>query len=170
MEEDDPTRDRSRFGISFAPFAPEMICRVNVPKEESMMERLNRYWRAVALIPLLLTATLIAGPAAGQDIDTKGENELRGHAQKIDKTAERAAPEKVVDKIAAQFSGAQFACDNKFVDCGGGTPPGKKTMSSPQLERLVKTLRTRFPALGAKGLRFVEVSCLLGLSAPTAQP
>jgi hypothetical protein len=146
-----------------------MICRVNVPKEESMMERLNHYLRAVALIPLLLTATLIAGPAAGQDLDTKGENELRGHAQNIDKTAERAAPEKVVDKIAAQFSGAQFACDNKFVDCGGSTLGTEKTLTSQQLESLVKTLRTGSPSLGTKGLGFGEVSILLGLATRTEQ-
>src|SRR3989442_13960410 len=125
-----------------------MICRVNVPKEESMMERLTRYLRAVALIPLLLTATLIAGPAAGQDIDTKGENELRGHAHNIDKTAERAAPEKVVDKIAAQFSGAQFACDNKFVDCGGSTLGAKKKMRLEQVEGMVENPRDGRPSPG----------------------
>jgi hypothetical protein len=123
--------------------------------------------RGVVVLPLVLAVALIGIPAEAQD--AKGEKELMAHAQKIDKTADRAAPEKVVDKVAAQFSGDQFACDNKFVQCGTSPLGTLKTLNSEQLESLVKTLRTGSPSLGTKGLGFGEISILLALASRTGQ-
>lgn len=126
------------------------------------MGKMKTYFRALLLVPLVLALALIAGRAAGEELDAKGEKELGELGQKVDKTADRAAPEKVVDKIAGQFTGDKFACDNKFVQCGTSPLGTLKTLNSQQLESLVKTLRTGSP--GTKGLGFGEISIALALA------
>ena len=126
------------------------------------MGKMKTYFRALLLVPLVLALALIAGRAAGEELDAKGEKELGELGQKVDTTADRAAPDKVVDKIAVQFCGDKFACDNKFVQCGTSPLGTLKTLNSQQLESLVKTLRTGSP--GTKGLGFGEISIALALA------
>lgn len=128
------------------------------------MGKMTTYFRALPLIPLVLAVALVAGRAAGEEVDAKGEKELAELGQKVDKTADRAAPEKVVDKIAGQFSGDKFACDNKFIQCGTSPLGTLKTLNSQQLENLVKILRTGSPSLATKGLGFGEISIALALA------
>ena len=66
------------------------------------MRVMTKFVITVLLVPFALMVALVGGPAAAQDV--KEDKELTEHAQKIDKTADRAAPEKVVDKIAKQFN------------------------------------------------------------------
>src|SRR5216684_4638439 len=107
------------------------------------MERITRYLRVLPVASLFLTAAFIASPAAGQDLDAKRAQELTELGQKIDKAAERAAPEQVVDKIVGEFKGKNFTFDN------GGTP-------RPLAESDVRALRQK--------LGFGEISILLALA------
>jgi hypothetical protein len=126
-----------------------MMCRLNMPKEESAMKRLNSFLRGVAPIPLILAANLVAGPAAGQDVDTKGENELREQAQRVDKAAGRADAKHVTAKIVDEFKGKTF-------DFGDGKGARALTVADVQSFR-------------QKGLGYGEISILLALASRTGQ-
>ena len=91
------------------------------------MKELNRFLQVVASMPLILAATLVASPAAGQDVDTKGENELREQAQKVDKAASRADAKHVTAKIVDEFKGKTF-------DFGDGK--GARALTAMDVQRL----------------------------------
>jgi hypothetical protein len=57
------------------------------------------------VVPIALTAAIFIRPVAAQDVDAKGGKELTELGQKIDKAANRAGPEQVVDKIVREFKG-----------------------------------------------------------------
>lgn len=107
------------------------------------MRSIIKYWRAMPVVPIVLTAALFVHPVAAQDIDAKGGKELTELGQKIDRAADRAAPEQVVDKIVGEFKGKSFTFDT------GGTP-------RPLAESDVRALRQK--------LGFGEISILLALA------
>ena len=113
------------------------------------MRTMNGYVRVVATIVPLLIAALMAGPVAGQDVDPKGDKELREQAQKIDQAADRADSGRVTPKIVGEFTGKTF-------DFGDGKGPRALTAQD------VQTLRS-------KGLGFGEVTILLALANRTGQ-
>ncbi len=113
------------------------------------MRSITKYWRAMPVIPIVLTVAIFVRPAAGQDVDAKGGKELTELGQKIDKAADRAAPKQVVDKIVGEFNGKTFTFEP------GGTP---RTLT----ESDVRTLR--------KGLGFGEISILLALASQSGKP
>ncbi|PYM07933.1 MAG: hypothetical protein DMD82_04200 [Candidatus Rokuibacteriota bacterium] len=61
--------------------------------------------RALAVAMLVLMAVFFCGPAAGQEVDSKGGRELTELGHKIDKASNRAASDRVVEKIVAEFKG-----------------------------------------------------------------
>jgi hypothetical protein len=107
------------------------------------MGSITKYWRAMPVVPIVLTAAIFIRPVAAQDIDAKGGKELTELGQKIDKAANRATPEQVVDKIVGEFKGKSFTFD------AGGTP-------RPLAESDVRALRQK--------LGFGEISILLALA------
>lgn len=113
------------------------------------MKKFTHSLRAVALVLALLMTTVVAGPAMGQDVDTKGENELREHAQKIDQAAGRADAKHVTTNIVEQWQGKTF-------DFGDGKGPHALTASDVQ-------------SLRQKGLGYGEISILLALANRTGQ-
>ena len=100
---------------------------------------------ALLLTSLVLTGALIAGPAVGQDVDTKGEKELTTVGQKIDKTAAGADGGRVTTRIVDEWKGTKFQFD-------AGSPPRALTAQDVQ-------------DLRAKGLGFGEISTVLALAA-----
>ncbi len=100
---------------------------------------------ALLLVSLALTGVLIAGPAAGQDVDTKGEKELTTVGQKIDKTGASTDSGRVTTRIVDEWKGTQFKFD-------AASPPRELTAQD------VQNLR-------AKRLGFGEISILLALTA-----
>jgi len=99
----------------------------------------------IRLATLALMTSLIATPAAAQQVDTKGEEELTAHSQKVDKTSASADSKHVTDKIVDQWKGAQFTFEKD------GTPR-ELTAKDVQDYR-------------AKGLGYGEISILLALAA-----
>src|SRR5712691_6756453 len=61
--------------------------------------------RALALALLVLMAVFVCGPAASQEVDSKGGRELTELGHKIDKASNRAAPDQVVEKIVGEYKG-----------------------------------------------------------------
>jgi hypothetical protein len=118
-------------------------------EDNGMRIIVDGYVRIVMLISLILTAALMAGPATGQDVDTKGDKELREQAQKIDKAADGANSGRVTPKIVGEFTGKTF-------DFGDGKGPRALTAQD------VQNLRS-------KGLGFGEVTVLLALANRTGQ-
>jgi hypothetical protein len=108
-----------------------------------MTHGIARY--APLFLSLVLPGMLIAGPAAGQDVDTKGEKELTTVGQKIDKTGAGADSGRVTTRIVDQWKGTQFQFD-------AGSPPRALTAQDVQ-------------DLRAKRLGFGEISILLALAA-----
>ena len=96
-------------------------------------------------VPALLAGMLIAGPAAGQAVDTKGEKELTTVGQRIDKTAASADGGRVTTRLVDEWKGTKFQFE-------AGSPPRAFTAQD------VRDLR-------AKGLGFGEISTLLALTA-----
>ncbi len=107
------------------------------------------YVRIVVLIPLILTAALMAGPASGQAVDTKGDNELGKQAQKINEAAGRADSAKVTAKIVGEFNGKTF-------DFADGKGPRALTTQD------VQNLRSQ-------GLGYGEITILLALANRSVQ-
>ena len=108
-----------------------------------MTHGIARY--APLVLSLVLPGMLIAGPAAGQDVDTKGEKELTTVGQKIDKTGASADSGRVTTRIVDQWKGTQFQFD-------AGSPARALTAQDVQ-------------DLRAKRLGFGEISILLALAA-----
>lgn len=108
-----------------------------------MTHGIARY--APLFLSLVLPGMLIAGPAAGQDVDTKGEKELTTVGQKIDKTAAGADDGHVTTRLVEEWKGTTFQFQ-------AGSPPRALTAQDVQ-------------ALRAKGLGFGEISTLLALTA-----
>ncbi len=61
--------------------------------------------RSLAVVPLVLMGVFVVGPAAGEEVDSKGGKELTALSQKIDKASNRAAPDQVVEKIVGEYKG-----------------------------------------------------------------
>lgn len=101
--------------------------------------------RHVLLMSLIVTGALLAGPAAGQDVDTKGEKELATVGQKIDKTGAGADSGRVTTRIVDEWKGTKFKFDST-------SAPRELTTQDVQ-------------DLRAKRLGFGEISILLALAA-----
>ena len=100
---------------------------------------------ALQALPLVLTAILIAGPAAGQEVDAKGEKELTAVGQKIDKTGAAADSGRVTTRIVDEWKGTKFRFD------ATGAP---RELTAQDVQDL-----------RAKRLGFGEISILLALTA-----
>jgi len=100
---------------------------------------------ALVFLVLVLTGMLLAGPAAAQDVDAKGEKELTTVGQKIDKTAAGADGGRVTSRIVEEWKGTKFQFE-------AGSPPRAVTAQDVQ-------------DLRAKRLGFGEISILLALAA-----
>ena len=113
------------------------------------MNTMHRDFRVVALIPPILMAALIAGPASGQAVDAKGDKELRKQAEKINEAAGRADSAKVTANIVGEFNGKTF-------DFADGKGPRALTTQD------VQNLRSQ-------GLGYGEISILLALANRSGQ-
>lgn len=111
-----------------------------------MAETRKRDKAGILLSVLVLTVTLIGGPAAGQELDTKGEKELATRGQKIEKSATQADPGRVTTKIVDEWKGTQFKFD------ATSAPPRELTAQD------VQNLR-------ARRLGFGGITILLALTA-----
>jgi hypothetical protein len=100
---------------------------------------------ALLLMSLVLTGVLLAGPAVGQGVDTKGEKELTTVGQRIDKTGAGADAGRVTTRIVDEWKGTKFQFD-------AGSQPRALTAQDVQ-------------DLRAKRLGFGEISILLALAA-----
>ena len=103
-------------------------------------------------LSLVLPGMLIAGPAVGQDVDTKGEKELTTVGQRIDKTGAGADSGRVTNRIVDEWKGTTFKFDST-------SAPRRLTAQDVQ-------------DLRAKRLGFGEISILLALAAkqPSTNP
>ncbi len=108
--------------------------------------------RALLVVSIVLTGFLLAGPAAAQIIDPKGEKELTTVGQKIDKTGAGADSGRVTTRIVDEWKGTKFTFDST-------SAPRALTAQDVQ-------------DLRAKRLGFGEISILLALAAkqPSGHP
>src|SRR5437867_7248355 len=111
------------------------------------MTKLRIVGSALTLTSIALMIGLVAGPAAAQDVDTKGDKELTQLTQKIDKSAADRDGGRVTSKIVDEWKGTKF----KF-DANANSVPRELTAQD------VRDLR-------AKKLGYGEISILLALTA-----
>ena len=100
---------------------------------------------ALSLASIALMIGLVAGPAAAQDVDAKGDKELTQLTQKIDKSAADRDGSRVTSKIVDEWKGTKFKFD-------ANSAPRELTAQD------VRDLR-------AKKLGYGEISILLALTA-----
>jgi hypothetical protein len=100
---------------------------------------------ALSLTSFALMIGLVAGPAAAQDVDAKGDKELTQLTQKIDKSAADRDGGRVTSKIVDEWKGTKFKFD-------ANSAPRELTAQD------VRDLR-------AKKLGYGEISILLALTA-----
>src|SRR5260370_39631861 len=94
---------------------------------------------ALVFLVLVLTGMLLAGPAAAQDVDAKGEKELTTVGQKIDKTAAGADGGRVASRIVEEWKGGKLQFE-------AGSPPPAITAQD------VQDLRAQRLGLGESAL------------------
>jgi hypothetical protein len=111
------------------------------------MSKLSIVASALSLTSIALMIGLVAGQAAAQDVDAKGDKELTQLTQKIDKSAAERDGGRVTSKIVDEWKGTKF----RF-DANANSVPRELTAQD------VRDLR-------AKKLGYGEISILLALTA-----
>jgi hypothetical protein len=111
------------------------------------MTKLSIVGSALSLTSIALVIGLVAGQAAAQDVDAKGDKELTQLTHKIDKSAADRDGGRVTSKIVDEWKGTKF----RF-DANANSVPRELTAQD------VRDLR-------AKKLGYGEISILLALTA-----
>ena len=109
------------------------------------MTKLSIVGSAFSLTAIALMIGLVAGQAAAQDVDAKGDKELTQLTQKIDKSAANRDGGRVTSKIVDEWKGTKFKFDPN-------STPRELTAQDVQ-------------DLRAKKLGYGEISTLLALTA-----
>jgi len=109
------------------------------------MTKLSIVGSAFSLTAIALIIGLVAGQAAAQDVDAKGDKELTQLTQKIDKSAANRDGGRVTSKIVDEWKGTKFKFDPN-------STPRELTAQDVQ-------------DLRAKKLGYGEISTLLALTA-----
>ena len=109
------------------------------------MTRLDFVRSALSLASIMLMGALFVGHAGAQDVDAKGDKELKSLTQRIDKSAADRDAGRVTARIVDEWKGTPAKFDAK------GAP---RVLTAQDVQNL-----------RAKGLGFGEISILLALTA-----
>ncbi len=105
------------------------------------MRRITKYWRALPVVPIVLTAAIFVPPVAAQDVDAKGGKELTELGQKIDKAADRAAPEQVILLALSNQSGKSVSDILAMRQSGEGWGELARDLKLKNLGSVIKSVK-----------------------------